>query len=49
MMNLMHWRLLVAVADSKNVSRAAERYGITQSGASQTYDPNGGKPRVSYV
>lgn len=35
MMNLMHWRLLVAVADSKNVSRAAERYGITQSGASQ--------------
>jgi DNA-binding transcriptional LysR family regulator len=35
MMNLMHWRLLVAVADSENVSRAAERYGITQSGASQ--------------
>ena len=35
MMNLMHWRLLVAVADAENVSRAAERYGITQSGASQ--------------
>lgn len=35
MMNLMHWRLLVAVADAGNVSRAAERYGITQSGASQ--------------
>ncbi|KTT40069.1 LysR family transcriptional regulator [Pseudomonas oryzihabitans] len=34
-MNLMHWRLLVAVADAGNVTRAAERYGITQSGASQ--------------
>nr|WP_314580306.1 LysR family transcriptional regulator [uncultured Pseudomonas sp.] len=35
MMNLMHWRLMVAVADAENVTRAAERYGITQSGASQ--------------
>lgn len=35
MMNLLHWRLLVAVADAGSVSRAAERYGITQSGASQ--------------
>lgn len=35
MMNLMHWRLLVAVADAGNISRAAERVGITQSGASQ--------------
>jgi DNA-binding transcriptional LysR family regulator len=35
MMNLLHWRLLVAVADANNISRAAERVGITQSGASQ--------------
>lgn len=35
MMNLLHWRLLVAVADSGNISRGAERVGITQSGASQ--------------
>jgi DNA-binding transcriptional LysR family regulator len=35
MMNLLHWRLLVAVADAGNVSRGAERVGITQSGASQ--------------
>jgi DNA-binding transcriptional LysR family regulator len=35
MMNLMHWRLMVAVADAENVTRAAERYGISQSGASQ--------------
>lgn len=35
MMNLMHWKLLIAVADAENVSRAAERFGITQSGASQ--------------
>lgn len=34
-MNLMHWRLLVAVADLSSVSKAAERCGITQSGASQ--------------
>ncbi|KTS71697.1 LysR family transcriptional regulator [Pseudomonas oryzihabitans] len=34
-MNLLHWRLLVAVADVGNISRAAERVGITQSGASQ--------------
>ncbi|MES3675032.1 LysR family transcriptional regulator [Halomonas elongata] len=35
MMNLLHWRLLIAVADAGNVSQAAGRYGITQSGASQ--------------
>jgi DNA-binding transcriptional LysR family regulator len=35
MMNLVHWRLLVAVADAGNISRAAEEIGMTQSGASQ--------------
>src|ERR1700754_3707188 len=35
MMNLLHWRLLVAVADAGNISRAAGQVGITQSGASQ--------------
>ncbi|WP_132922366.1 LysR family transcriptional regulator [Sodalis ligni] len=35
MMNLLHWRLLVAVADVCNISRAAEEIGMTQSGASQ--------------
>jgi len=35
MMNLLHWRLLVAVADARNISRAAEETGMTQSGASQ--------------
>jgi len=35
MMNLMHWRMLVAVADTGNITRAAERVGMTQSGASQ--------------
>ena len=35
MMNLAHWRLLVAVADCQNISRAAEQVGISQSGASQ--------------
>lgn len=35
MMNLLHWRLLVAVADASNISRAAETTGMTQSGASQ--------------
>lgn len=35
MMNLAHWRLLVAVADEGTISRAADRVGITQSGASQ--------------
>lgn len=35
MMNLMHWRMLVAVADTGNITRAAERIGMTQSGASQ--------------
>jgi DNA-binding transcriptional LysR family regulator len=34
MMNLLHWRLLVAVADAGNI-RAAEEIGMTQSGASQ--------------
>lgn len=35
MMNLLHWRMLVAVADANNISRGAESVGITQSGASQ--------------
>ncbi|KPH01310.1 LysR family transcriptional regulator [Pseudomonas sp. RIT-PI-q] len=35
MMNLMHWRMVVAVADTGNITRAAERVGMTQSGASQ--------------
>jgi DNA-binding transcriptional LysR family regulator len=35
MMNLTHWRLLLAVADLRNISRAAEQVGMTQSGASQ--------------
>lgn len=35
MMNLSHWRLLVAVADAGNISRGAQHVGITQSGASQ--------------
>lgn len=35
MMNLLHWRLVVAVADASNISRAAEEVGMTQSGASQ--------------
>lgn len=35
MMNLMHWRTVVAVADHGNITRAAERVGLTQSGASQ--------------
>ena len=35
MMNLLHWRLLVAGADAGNISRAAEEIGMTQSGASQ--------------
>jgi DNA-binding transcriptional LysR family regulator len=35
MMNLMHWRLLVAAADAGCVSKAAAQVGITQSGASQ--------------
>lgn len=35
MMNLQHWRLLVAVADASNISRGAEVTGMTQSGASQ--------------
>lgn len=34
-MNLSHWRLLVAVADTRNISRAGELVGISQSGASQ--------------
>lgn len=35
MMNLMHWRMLVAIADTGNITRAAEQVGMTQSGASQ--------------
>ena len=37
MMNLMHWRLMlaVAVAECGTVAEAARRHGITQSGASQ--------------
>ncbi|MHA7915561.1 LysR family transcriptional regulator, partial [Alloalcanivorax xenomutans] len=35
MMNLSHWRLMVAVADSGNITRAAEQAGMTQSAASQ--------------
>jgi DNA-binding transcriptional LysR family regulator len=35
MMNLMHWRMLVAIADAGNITRAAEHVGMTQSGASQ--------------
>ncbi|MGP8541461.1 LysR family transcriptional regulator [Pseudomonas protegens] len=35
MMNLMHWRLLVAIAECATITRAAEEVGMTQSGASQ--------------
>ncbi|MCE4054309.1 LysR family transcriptional regulator [Pseudomonas sp. Au-Pse12] len=35
MMNLMHWRLLVAIAECTTITRAAEQVGMTQSGASQ--------------
>jgi len=35
MINLTHWRLLACVADTRSISRAAQRAGITQSGASQ--------------
>lgn len=35
MMNLLQWRLLIAVADTGNITRGAESVGITQSGASQ--------------
>ncbi|WP_420009003.1 LysR family transcriptional regulator [Xanthomonas sacchari] len=35
MMNLIHWRLYVAVAECGSISAAAARCGITQSGASQ--------------
>jgi DNA-binding transcriptional LysR family regulator len=35
MMNLMHWRLLAEVANTRNISHAAKAVGITQSGASQ--------------
>lgn len=35
MMNLMHWRLLVAVADQGSITAAAEQVGMTQSAASQ--------------
>ncbi|MGP9766650.1 LysR family transcriptional regulator [Halomonas sp. AOP13-D3-9] len=35
MMNLTHWRLIVAIADTGTITRGAERVGMTQSGASQ--------------
>lgn len=35
MMNLMHWRLMVAVADNGSITAASERVGMTQSAASQ--------------
>ncbi|MDW5502884.1 LysR family transcriptional regulator [Pseudomonas lundensis] len=35
MHNLIHWRLLVAVADSGKITQAASQCGMTQSGASQ--------------
>ena len=35
MNNLLHWRLMLAVAELGTLSRAAEQCGITQSGASQ--------------
>lgn len=35
MMNLIHWRLLLAVADAGNITHAARQVGMTQSGASQ--------------
>lgn len=35
MMNLMHWRLLVAVADHGSITAAAGQVGMTQSAASQ--------------
>lgn len=35
MMNLMHWRLLVAVSDRGSITAAAEAVGMTQSAASQ--------------
>jgi len=35
MMNLTHWKLLVAVAVHRNMTRAAAQVGITQSAASQ--------------
>ncbi|MCH4588974.1 LysR family transcriptional regulator, partial [Achromobacter xylosoxidans] len=35
MMNLIHWRLLLAVVDAGNITHAARQVGMTQSGASQ--------------
>ena len=35
MMNLIHWRLLLAVVDAGNITHAAKQVGMTQSGASQ--------------
>ena len=35
MMNLIHWRLLQAVADAGSITHAAAQVGMTQSGASQ--------------
>ena len=34
MHNLLHWRLLVAVADSGTITQAAALCGMTQSAAS---------------
>ncbi|MFY0479488.1 LysR family transcriptional regulator [Achromobacter marplatensis] len=35
MMNLIHWRLVLAVVDAGNITHAAAQVGMTQSGASQ--------------
>ncbi|WP_447956438.1 LysR family transcriptional regulator [Vreelandella sp. EE7] len=35
MMNLSHWRLVIAIGRTGTISSAAERVGMTQSGASQ--------------
>lgn len=35
MMNLTHWRLVLAVVDAGNITHAAAQVGMTQSGASQ--------------
>lgn len=35
MMNLLHWRLVLAVADAGSITQAASDVGMTQSGASQ--------------
>lgn len=35
MMNLLHWRLVLAVAEAGSITQAASEVGMTQSGASQ--------------